>query len=95
MKEATLTSAHVAESYQSIDWARVLKTATRKTGRAVLTLIRYEYTPLVLAAIPTALMWWGFMSDNSSLYKWSAVAVLLPALWTLIRVSTTKHDKNE
>lgn len=84
MKEATLTSAHVAETFQPImSWKRVIRTATHIAGRTVLTVIRHEATPWVLTAIATLLMWWGWAVDDYTLHKWSALATLPFFTWAL------------
>ncbi|MBE6317845.1 MAG: hypothetical protein E7081_02595 [Bacteroidales bacterium] len=88
MKEATLTSAHIAETIQPIiSWKRVIRTATRIAGRTVLTIIQHEATPWVLTAITALLMWWGWAVDDFSLHKWSAAATLPFFSWGLFRES--------
>lgn len=87
MKEATLTSAHVAESFQSvIDWNAVRNNVSI-IARKSLTIIRHEATPWVLTAIAALLMWWGWAVDDYALHKWSAAATLPTFSWALFRES--------
>ncbi|MBE6311456.1 MAG: hypothetical protein E7080_10465 [Bacteroidales bacterium] len=85
MKEATLTSAHVAESFQPvIDW-KALKSNVNIIVRKSLTILRNSSTPWVLTAIATIVMLYGYAIGSDMLHKWSAVASIFPFSWALFR----------
>lgn len=85
MKEATLTSAHVAESFQPVINWKAVRNNVGVIARKFITLIRHEATPWTLAAIATMLMCCGFALGCDMLYKWSGAAVVFPFSWALIR----------
>lgn len=91
MKEATLTSAHVAESFQPVINWKALKNNVSIIARKSLIIIRHEATPWVLAAIPALLMWWGWAVDDYTLHKWSALASFPPFCWGLFRESKNSN----
>lgn len=95
MKSSISFPAQAGTLKSSIDWKRVIRTATRIVGRTVLTIIRHEATPWVLTAIPALLMWWGWAVDDYTLHKWSAVASFPPFCWGLFRESKNSNPDFE
>lgn len=94
MKETISFPAQAGTLQSTIDWKRVIRTATRIVGRTVLTLIRHDVTPWVLTAIPALLMWWGWAVDATALYKWSAVASFPPFCWAIFRISMNTNPND-
>lgn len=94
MKTTVSFSAQADTLQSTIDWKRVIRTATRIAGRTVLTLIRHDVTPWVLTAIPALLMWWGWAVDDYALYKWSALATLPFFTWALF-LGTKNTNRDE
>lgn len=94
MKEATLTSAHVADSFQSmIDWKAVRNNATI-LARKSLTILRNSYTPWVLTAMAGLSMWLGIALNDRGLYLSSAVAAVFPFMWGLLtELKNTNPDE--
>lgn len=95
MKEATLASAHVAESFQpTMSWKRVIRTVTGKAFHTVLTIIRHEATPWVLTGITTMVMLYGYAIGSDMLYKSSAAASIVPFAWGLLNeLKNTNTDE--
>lgn len=85
MKETISFPANAGTLQSSIDWKRVIRTATAFVGRKSLTIIRNANTPWVLTAIAGLSMWLGIALNDDNLYKYSALATVLPFTWGLLR----------
>ena len=94
MKEVTLTSAHVAESFQSvIDWNAVRNNVS-VIARKSLIFLRHEATPWVLTLFTVALMCYGIAIGSDMLCKSSAIASIVPFAWgLLIELKNTNPDE--
>ena len=94
MKEATLTTAHVAESFQpGINWKAVKKNVNIIVRKS-LTLIRRNATPWVLTLFTVALMCYGIAIGSDMLCKSSAIATIVPFAWGLLNeLKNTNTDE--
>lgn len=82
MKEATLTSAHVAESFQSvIDWNAV-KNNVALLGHKVINLVTSEKFALAVAGASAFGAWFFFATDHPLRF---ALAIIV-ACFALARV---------
>lgn len=94
MKEATLASAHVAETFQPVITWKALKNNVNIIVRKSLTLIRHEVTPWALTAIVVIVMCYGFATECVMLYKCSAIASIVPFAWGLFNeLKNTNTDE--
>ncbi len=84
MKEATLTRAHVAESFQPVINWKAVKNNVNIIVRKSLTILRNSSTPWVLTATTTMLMLYGIAIGSDMLQKWSAVVSIVPFAWGLL-----------
>lgn len=94
MKEATLTTAHVAESFQPVINWKAVKNNVNIIVRKSLTILRNSSTPWVLTAIATIVMLYGYAIGSDMLHKWSAVVSIVPFAWGLLNeIKNTNTDE--
>lgn len=94
MKEATLTTAHVAETFQPVITWKALKNNVNIIVRKSLTLIRHDATPWVLTGITAMVMLYGYAIGSDMLCKGSAVASTVLFAWGLLNeLKNTNTDE--
>ena len=94
MKETISFPVQAGTLQSTIDWKRVIRTATRKAGRTVINLLGNYYTPWGLTLLAVALMCYGIAIGCILLYKGSAIASIVPFAWGLLNeLKNTNTDE--